>query len=245
MIEKSNSNAGTLTYHLDEPFFKMRVSARFTNMSSFITKGISSSGNPFCSLAKDVKKCIQIDLNPIMSKEFSLNNVIFLNKFEQRLFVSRMRKFHDKLMDNSNKIFRRNNVDGIDCYDVVEYEISKYKVYDNIILSSGKNIEFVPTTDKTKDDIPFCGVMMAINRRSKYIIMTPDEFEYFMYLISSIDIEKCFTDAISMMYLSDLNKSGKIINNKGNQIKVVDRINKPEPVSDYVDIKPTVNKLPF
>ena len=212
MIEKSNNNNGSLTYYLDEPFFKMRISVRFTNMNNFICKGISSSGNPFCSLGKDVRKTIQIDLNPLMGKDFSMDNVIFLNKFEQRLVVRRMKAFFNKVLEYSSSIFRKNNIDGIDCYEVVESEINKNSVFENIILASGKNIELIPVTDRTKDDIPFCGVMMAINHRIKYIILSPDEFEYLIDLLAGINIEKCFNEAISMMYLSELNKSTKLVN---------------------------------
>ncbi len=216
MNEKNNS--GSLTYYIDEPFFKMRVSVKFTNMNNFVRKGISSSGNPFYSLAKDVRKVIQLDLNPVMSKDFSLDSTIFLNKFEQRLVVRYMKSFYDKLMEHSTEIFRRNIIDGIECFDIIQGGVIKYKVFENIRFNSGKNIELVPIADKTKDDTPFCGVMMAINHRAKHIVMTPDEFEYFIDLISNIDIDKYFYDAVSMMYLSDLNKAGKFINNKPNKL---------------------------
>lgn len=222
MTEKSNN--GSLTYYIDDPFFKMRVSVKFTNMNTFICKGISSSGNPFCSLSKDVRKVIQLDLNPIMGKDFSLNNTIFLNKFEQRLLVRYMNKFHKTLIDHSKELFRRNIIDGIERFEVVSASVAKYQAYENIQFASGKNIEFIPYADKTKDDTPFCGVMMSINHRSKHIIMTPDEFEYFIDLISNIDIDKCFVDAVNMMYLSDLNRSGKFINlPKQNSINTFER----------------------
>ena len=241
-MEKSNANNGSLIYYIDDSFFKMRVSVRFTNMNGFMRKGFSSNGNPFCSIGKDVRKTLHIDLNPLIGKDFSLDSTVFLNKFEQSLFIKHLDKFYEKLLKYSDEIYRKNDVDGIECYEVIESGVIRNSVFDNINFASGKNIELVPVADRTKDDRPFCGVMMAINHRAKYIIMTPDEFEYFIEMIKGIDIDKYYYEAISLMYLADLNNSGKIINNM-NKPKVINKPNEVQPVSDYVNRKPVANKI--
>ena len=203
------NNNGSLIYTVDDLFGKIKISVKYNNINNFVSKGVSSVGNSFYTVSDACRKSLQIDLNGYRSTEYSLEKTVFMNGFEQRLLIQRMERYYKKLHDNANLIYRRNIIDGIEQFEIVEQEIRNNRVCEIINFSSGKNIELIPATDTDKTGLSFCGTLFAVNQRRAFLILTIDEFEYFISKMKKIDMDSLLQTLMQTIYLSEL--SNKIL----------------------------------
>jgi hypothetical protein len=205
-----NNNNGSLIYHIYEFYGKLKISVKFTNINGYITKGISSQGNSFCTIGENCRKNIELDMNVDSRKrsEYSLSKTIFLNSFEQKLFIDRLARFYNNLRSHSADVYRKNIIDGIEQFVVNEYTVRTNTIYESITFASGKNIEISPATDIDNNSTPYCGILMSFNHRSSAMIMSIDEFEYFINIIKSINLNKILNSIMQTVYLAEL--SGKV-----------------------------------
>lgn len=234
MIDRTNN--GSLIYTVDDLFGKIKISVKYNNINNFVSKGVSSVGNSFYTVSDACRKTLQLDLNGFHPSEYSLDKTVFMNGFEQKLLIQRMERYYKKLHDKANLIYRRNIIDGIEQFEIVEHEIRNNHVCEIINFTSGKNIELIPATDTDKTGLSFCGTLFAINQRRAFLILTIDEFEYFIYRIKTIDMNALLQTLMQTVYLSELS-------NKINVINKTQRYNIEKP-DDYPEEKPFIQPLP-
>lgn len=231
------NNNGSLIYTVDDLFGKIKISVKYNNINNFVSKGVSSVGNSFYTVSDACRKSLQIDLNGYRSTEYSLEKTVFMNGFEQRLLIQRMERYYKKLHDNANLIYRRNIIDGIEQFEIVEQEIRNNRVCEIINFSSGKNIELIPATDTDKTGLSFCGTLFAVNQRRAFLILTIDEFEYFISKMKKIDMDSLLQTLMQTIYLSELSNKINVINKSAQRYN----IEKPD---EYPEEKPFIQPLP-
>lgn len=231
------NNNGSLIYTVDDLFGKIKISVKYNNINNFVSKGVSSVGNSFYTVSDACRKSLQIDLNGYRSTEYSLEKTVFMNGFEQRLLIQRMERYYKKLHDNANLIYRRNIIDGIEQFEIVEQEIRNNRVCEIINFSSGKNIELIPATDIDKTGLSFCGTLFAVNQRRAFLILTIDEFEYFISKMKKIDMDSLLQTLMQTIYLSELSNKINVINKSAQRYN----IEKPD---EYPEEKPFIQPLP-